>query len=48
VNADEKGPYYTLHSGLEEAIKDKKISGNDGVPEDVFKVLGEEFLKTMI
>ena len=43
VDADEKGPY-TLQSEVEKAIKEmrnKKATGDDDVPGDVLKLLGE-------
>jgi len=47
VDADEKGPYI-LQSEVEKAIKEirnKKATGDDDVPRDVFKLLGEGGLK---
>jgi len=49
VDADEKGPYILL-SEVEKAIKEmrnKKASGDDDVPGDVFKLFGEGGLKIM-
>jgi hypothetical protein len=49
VDEDEKGPYI-LQSEVEKAIKemrDKKATGDDDVPGDVLKVLGEDGLKLM-
>jgi hypothetical protein len=49
VDADEKGPCI-LQSEVEEAIKemrDKKATGDDEVPEDVLKLLGEDALRIM-
>ena len=49
VDADEKGPYI-LQSEVEKAIKEmrnKKATGDDDVPGDVFKLLGEGGLKIM-
>jgi hypothetical protein len=43
VDTDEKGPYI-LQSEVEKAIKEmrnKKATGDDDVPEDVLKLLGE-------
>jgi len=39
-----------LNSGVEKAIKNmrgKKATGDDGVPEDVFRLLGEDGLRLM-
>jgi hypothetical protein len=47
VDEDEKGPYI-LQSEVEKAInelKDKKATGDDDVPGDVLKLLGEDGLK---
>ena len=47
VDADEKGPYI-LQSEVEKAIKEmrnKKATGDDDVPGDVLKLLGEGGLK---
>jgi hypothetical protein len=47
VDTDEKGPYI-LQSEVEKAIKEmrnKKATGDDDVPGDVFKLLGEGGLK---
>ena len=47
VDTDEKGPYI-LQREVEEAIKEmrnKKATGNDDVPGDVLKSLGEGGLK---
>jgi hypothetical protein len=49
VNEDDKG-LYILHSGVRKAIKemmDKQATGIDGVPGDVFKLLGDNGLKIM-
>jgi hypothetical protein len=49
VDADEKGPYI-LQSEVEKAIKEmrnKKATGDDDVPGDVLKLLGEDGLKLM-
>jgi hypothetical protein len=49
VDADEKGPYI-LQSEVEKAIKEmrnKKATGNDNVPGNVLKLLGEDGLKIM-
>ena len=49
VDADEKGPYI-LQSEVEKAIKEmrnKKATGDDDVPGDVPKLLGEGGLKIM-
>jgi hypothetical protein len=49
VDEDEKGPYI-LQSELEKAIKetrDKKAAGDDDVPGDVLKLLGEDDLRLM-
>jgi len=49
VDADEKGPYI-LQSEVEKAIKEmrnKKATGDDDVPGDVLKLLGEGGLKIM-
>ena len=48
VDTDEKGPYI-LQSEVEKAIKDmrnKKATGDDDVPGNVLKLLGEGGLKT--
>jgi len=50
VDSDEKGPYI-LQSELEKAIKEminKKATGDDNLPGDVRKLLGEGGLKIMI
>jgi hypothetical protein len=47
VDTDEKGPYI-LQSEVEKAIKairNNKTTGDDDVPGDVFKILGEYGLK---
>jgi len=49
VNAEEKGPYI-LQSEVENAIKEmrnKKTTGDDNVPGDVLKLMGEGSLKIM-
>jgi hypothetical protein len=49
VDADEKGSYI-LKNKVEKAIKemrDKKAAGDDDVPRDVLKLLGEDGLKLM-
>jgi len=49
VDADEKGPYI-LQSEVEKAIKEmrnKKATGDDDVPGDVLKLMGEGGLKIM-
>ena len=49
VDTDEKG-LYILQSEVEKAIKEvrnKKVTGDDDVPGDVFKLLGEGGLKIM-
>jgi hypothetical protein len=49
VDTHEKTPYI-LQSEVEKAIKErkyKKAAGNDGVPGDVLKLLGEDGLKVM-
>jgi hypothetical protein len=49
VDADEKG-LYILQSEVEKAIKmmrDKKATGDDDVPGDVLKLLGEDGLRIM-
>jgi len=49
VDADEMGPYI-LRSEVEKAIKEmgnKKATGDDDVPGDVFKLHGEGGLKIM-
>ena len=49
VDTDEKGPY-VLQSKVEKAIKEmkkKKATGDDDVPGDVIKLLGEGGLKIM-
>jgi hypothetical protein len=49
VDEDVKGPYI-LQSEVEKAIKemrDKKATGDDDVPGDVLKLLGEDGLKLM-
>ena len=49
VDTDEKGPYI-LQSEVEKAIKEmrnKKATGDDDVPGDVLKLLGEDGLKIM-
>ena len=49
VDRDEKGPYI-LQSELEKAIKEmrnKKATGDDDVPGDVLKLLGEGGLKIL-
>jgi hypothetical protein len=49
VDEDEKGPYI-LQSEVEKPIKDmrdKKATGDDDVPGDVLKLLGEDGLKLM-
>jgi hypothetical protein len=49
VDEDKKGPYI-LHSEGEKIIKgmrDKKATGDDDVPGDVLKLLGEDGLKLM-
>jgi hypothetical protein len=49
VDEDEKGPYI-LQSEVEKAIKeirDKKATGDDDVPGDVLKLLGEDGLRLM-
>jgi hypothetical protein len=49
VDEDEKGPYI-LQSEVEKAIKemrDKKATGDDDVPGDVLKLLGEDGLNLM-
>ena len=49
VDTDEKGPYI-LQSEVEKAIKEmrnKKATGDDDVPGDVLKLLGEGGLKIM-
>ena len=49
VDTDEKGPYI-LQSEMEKAIKEmrnKKVAGDDYVPGDVLKLLGEGGLKIM-
>jgi len=43
VNTDEKGPYI-LQSEVKKAVKEmrnRKATGDDSVPGDVFKLLGE-------
>ena len=43
VDTDERGPY-TLQSEIEKAVKemkDRKATGDDDVPGDVLKLLGE-------
>jgi hypothetical protein len=48
-DTDEKGPYI-LQSEVEKAIKEmrnRKATGNDDVPGDVLKLLGEGGLKTL-
>ena len=50
VDTDDKGPYI-LHSEVEQAIKeirDTKATGDDDVPGDVLKLLGEGVLKIMM
>jgi hypothetical protein len=49
VDEDDKGPYI-LQSEVEKTIKemrDKKATGDDDVPGDVLKLLGEDGLKLM-
>jgi hypothetical protein len=49
VDADKKGPYI-LQSEVEKAVKEmrnKKATGDDDVPGDVLKLLGEGSLKIM-
>jgi len=49
VDTDEKGPY-TLQSEVEKSIKEmrnRKATGDDDVPGDVLKLLGEGGLKIM-
>jgi len=49
IDTDEKGPYI-LQSEVEKAIKEmrnKKATGDDDVPGDVLKLLGEGGLKIM-
>jgi hypothetical protein len=49
VDADETGPYI-LQSEVEKTIKqlrDKKATGDDDVPRDVLKLLGEDDLRIM-
>jgi hypothetical protein len=49
VDTDEKGPY-VLQSEVEKAIKkmrNEKATGDDDVPGDVLKLLGEGGLKIM-
>jgi hypothetical protein len=49
VDADEKG-LYILHSEVEKAVKetrDKNATGDDDVPGDVLKLLGEDGLRKM-
>jgi hypothetical protein len=49
VDADEKSPYI-LQSEVEKAIKkmrNKKVTGDDDLPEDVLKLFGEGGLKIM-
>ena len=49
VDTDEKGPYI-LHSEVEKAIKEmrnRKATGDDDVPGDVLKLLGEGGLKIL-
>jgi hypothetical protein len=49
VDTDEKGPYI-LQSEVEKVIKEmrnRKATGDDDVPVDVLKLLGEGGLKTM-
>jgi hypothetical protein len=49
VYEDEKGPYI-LQSEVEKAVKemrDKKATGDDDVPGDVLKLLGEDGLRLM-
>ena len=48
VDTDEKGQYI-LQSAVEKAIKEmnKKAAGDDDVPGDVLKLLGEDGLKIM-
>jgi hypothetical protein len=46
-NADEKGPY-VLQSEVEKAIKemrDKRVTKDDYVPEDVPKLVGEDGIR---
>ena len=50
VDTDEKGPYI-LQSEVEKSIKEmknKKVTGDDDVPGDVLKLLGEDGLKIMM
>jgi hypothetical protein len=50
VDTDEKGPYI-LQSEVEKVIKEmrnKKATGDDDVPGDVLKLLGEGGLKKLI
>ena len=49
VDTEEKGPYI-LQSEVEKSIKEmrnKKATGDDDIPGDVLKLLGEDGLKTM-
>jgi hypothetical protein len=49
VGADHKGPHI-LHSEVEKAIKemrDKKATGDDDIPVEVLKLLGEDGLNLM-
>jgi hypothetical protein len=49
VDTDEKGPYI-LQSDVEKAIKEmrnKKATGDDDIPGDVLKLLGDVGLKIM-
>jgi hypothetical protein len=49
MDEDEKGPYI-LQSEVEKAIKemrDKKATGDDDIPGDVLKLLGEDGLRLM-
>jgi len=50
VDANEKGPYI-LQNEVEKAIKEmgnKKATGDDDVPRDVLKLMGEGGLKIMM
>jgi len=49
VNTDEKGPY-VLQSEVEKSIKEmnEKATGDDDVPGDVLRLLGEGGLKIMM
>jgi hypothetical protein len=49
VDADEKGPYISqseVEKGMKE-MRDEKATGDDDVPGDVLKLLGEDDLRIM-